>query len=386
MLADLLYIFTSLLGLIIILLVTMQNKSNGVINTYLIIIFLLISIKFLYYGLTDLRIIVFLNNDPSSYFPFFSIMIPSLYLYFKNLVNDTKNFNKKELKHFVFPILLGLCSIFLEKNYILPFFLHVLYFIYIVYHSFYIFISFQFLKENIWQRKTGLYNIDQQNKLLTEWSTFLFLFNFLISLRLIITIAIGEINKSHSFGQNYQWISAILINFIYIKILSSPEILYGYNAFYKKIKNHRDSNFILNELWLLKPKKIINNSQDMILKEKISGCITDYLQNIETIVFSSEILRNPLISITDIANKLEIPRSHITFVFKYHSKVSFSEFKKIIRIYDALNLIEENYLKSNTLESLATKIGFSSYNPFFIAFKDITGTTPQIYCTKLTKS
>jgi AraC-like DNA-binding protein len=386
MLVNLLYILTSLLGLLIILLVTIQYKSNRVINTYLIFVFLLISFKFLYYGLTNLKIIVFLNNDPSSYFPFFSIAIPSLYLYFKNLVNDAKTFNKKELKHFIFPVLLGLCGILLEKNYILPFFSHILYFIFTMYHSFYIFISFQFLKKNIWQRKTGLYNVNQQNNLLREWSNFLFLFNCLISLRLIISLVIGEINNSYSYGQNYQWISAILINLIYIKILLSPRILYGYNAFYKKIKNHRDSNFILNELWLLKQKKIINNGQDIILKDKITDHITAYLQNIETMVFRNQILRNPLINITDIANKLEIPRSHLTFVFKYHSKVSFSEFKKIIRIYDALNLIEENYLKSNTLESLATKVGFSSYNPFFIAFKDITGTTPQIYNKKLAKS
>jgi AraC-like DNA-binding protein len=208
----------------------------------------------------------------------------------------------------------------------------------------------------------------------------------LISLRLIISLGIGEINQSYSLGQNYQWISAILINFIYIKILLSPEILYGYNALYKKIINHRDSNFILQEFWLIKQKKTINNNQDLILKEKISGIITTYLQNIETLVFRNEILRNPLINITDIANKLAIPKSHLIFVFKYHSKVSFSEFKKIIRIYDALNLIEENYLKYNTLESLASKVGFSSYNPFFIAFKEITGTTPQIYCKELAKA
>jgi AraC-like DNA-binding protein len=386
MLINLLYILTSLLGMLIILLVTMQYKSNRVLNAYLLITILLLSIKFLYYGLTDLKIIVFRNNNLNSYLPFFSIGIPSLYLYFKNLVNDTKNFNKKELKHFIFPILLGVCSIFQERNYTLPLFSYLLYLIFTIYHSFYIFISFKFLKKNIWKRKTGLYNVNQQNNLLINWTTFLFLFNCLISLRLIISIGIGEINQSYSLGQNYQWISAILINFIYIKILLSPEILYGYNALYKKIINHRDSNFILQEFWLIQQKKTINNSQDLILKEKISGYITTYLQNIETLVFRNEILRNPLINITDIANKLAIPKSHLIFVFKYHSKVSFSEFKKIIRIYDALNLIEENYLKYNTLESLASKVGFSSYNPFFIAFKEITGTTPQIYHKELAKS
>lgn len=380
MLFDLLYILTSLLGFLIITLIAIWYKSNRIINIYLLVVFLLLSIKFLIHGLIDLKIFTFINHDNISYFPFFSIGIPSLYLYFKNLVNDTKTFNKNELKHFIFPVLLGFCTLFLDQFYILSFYSSfILYSIFIIFHSFYIFLSFQFLKKNIWQRKAELFNADQQNNLLIKWTTFLFIFSCLISLRLFVSLSLGVMNHRYTYGQNYQWISAILLDLIYIKILSSPQILYGYNALYKKIKKHRDSNFILRDLWIITPTEPITNSQDLILQEKIEAYITTYLQNIETLVLRYEILRNPLVSLTDIANKLEIPKSHITFVFKYHSKVSFTEFKKIIRIYDALHLIEENYLKSNTLESLATKVGFSSYNPFFITFKDITGTTPQIY-------
>lgn len=387
MLFDLLYILTSLLGFLIITLIAIWYKSNRMINIYLLVIFLLLSIKFLIHGLIDLKIFTFINHDNISYFPFFSIGIPSLYLYFKNLVNDTKTFNKNELKHFIFPVLLGFCTLFLDQFYILSFYSSfILYSIFIIFHSFYIFLSFQFLKKNIWQRKAELFNADQQNNLLIKWTTFLFIFSCLISLRLFVSLSLGVMNHRYTYGQNYQWISAILLDFIYIKILSSPQILYGYNALYKKIKKHRDSNFILRDLWIITPTEPITNSQDLILQEKIEAYITTYLQNIETLVLRYEILRNPLVSLTDIANKLEIPKSHITFVFKYHSKVSFTEFKKIIRIYDALHLIEENYLKSNTLESLATKVGFSSYNPFFITFKDITGTTPQIYYKEHTNS
>ena len=380
MLFDLLYILTSLLGFLIITLIAIWYKSNRIINIYLLVVFLLLSIKFLIHGLIDLKIFTFINHDNISYFPFFSIGIPSLYLYFKNLVNDTKTFNKNELKHFIFPVLLGFYTLLLDQFYILSFYSSfILYSIFIIFHSFYIFLSFQFLRKNIWQRKAELFNADQQNNLLIKWTTFLFIFSCLISLRLFVSLSLGVMNHRYTYGQNYQWISAILLDFIYIKILSSPQILYGYNALYKKIKKHRDSNFILRDLWIINPTEPITNSQDLILQEKIEAYITTYLQNIETLVLRYEILRNPLVSLTDIANKLEIPKSHITFVFKYHSKVSFTEFKKIIRIYDALHLIEENYLKSNTLESLATKVGFSSYNPFFITFKDITGTTPQIY-------
>jgi YesN/AraC family two-component response regulator len=41
--------------------------------------------------------------------------------------------------------------------------------------------------------------------------------------------------------------------------------------------------------------------------------------------------------------------------------------------------MEQGYLKANTLESLAYKTGFASYNPFFSAFKKITSYSPQDY-------
>jgi AraC-like DNA-binding protein len=49
----------------------------------------------------------------------------------------------------------------------------------------------------------------------------------------------------------------------------------------------------------------------------------------------------------------------------------------VVRIIDAVNLIETNYLNVNTLDSLARKVGFSSYNTFFTSFKEITGNTPR---------
>jgi AraC-like DNA-binding protein len=49
------------------------------------------------------------------------------------------------------------------------------------------------------------------------------------------------------------------------------------------------------------------------------------------------------------------------------------------RIKDCINLIEEGYLITNTLESLAFKTGFASYNPFYSAFKKATLLSPQDY-------
>jgi hypothetical protein len=41
----------------------------------------------------------------------------------------------------------------------------------------------------------------------------------------------------------------------------------------------------------------------------------------------------------------------------------------MIRIHDATKLLETGFLKSNTMETLAKEVGFSSYKPFFNSFK-----------------
>jgi AraC-like DNA-binding protein len=88
-------------------------------------------------------------------------------------------------------------------------------------------------------------------------------------------------------------------------------------------------------------------------------------------------------TIEDLCIKLNIPKSHIIYLFKYHSNVNFSDFKKLIRIQKAISLFDENYLACNTMESLALEVGFSSYSPFFKSFKTITGYSPQEYCLKM---
>jgi AraC-like DNA-binding protein len=51
----------------------------------------------------------------------------------------------------------------------------------------------------------------------------------------------------------------------------------------------------------------------------------------------------------------------------------------MVRIDLAITEIDRGYLQMNTMESLASSIGFASYNPFFTAFKKHTGLSPKKY-------
>ena len=99
----------------------------------------------------------------------------------------------------------------------------------------------------------------------------------------------------------------------------------------------------------------------------------------ETSLANNNYFRKPEFTIKELALEIKIPVSHLKYLYKYHSKISFSDHKKIIRIKDALDLIDQNYLHTHTLESLSKKVGFASYNPFFTSFKEVVGKSPIQY-------
>ena len=241
------------------------------------------------------------------------------------------------------------------------------------------------LKINVWYRKSKIKILDKENTLLRKWTLFLFILLLLGGIRLLLTLFIDLVNNDFSNGKNNQWITVLLWLFVLIKILISPEILFGYNALYKKMTAQKKSEFSLNDIWIINEKIDIKNQQDHLLKDKIYSDLTKHIKDIEHLALIEKWFRKPKTSGTEIAKKLDIPKSHLKFIFKYHSKITFIEFKKIIKTYDAMQLIESGYLKINTLDALATKVGFSSYNPFFTSFKEVTGSTPQAYSKEIAR-
>ena len=369
------YIAVVILGVITAAIIS-QNKSNRAFNIYLIILLYIISFRFLFVIMTkfneNFAPLLSLNH-------FFSLLIPIVYLYFKNLVNDFKKIKKKDIIHIIFPLFLGGLNVINNKfNFFEISSELILRIVIVVYLFIYVLKIFILLKNSIWKRNSKIIIINQQNELILNWSIFLFIIIFLAAIRLSTSIFIDIINGDYTSRKNELWLSGILFIILFIKILSTPEILFGYNALYKKI-NLNKASLLLNYIWLLNDKKEIKNQQDALLKDKIYPNLIGCIKNIERLAIEEKVFRNQKITKIEIAKKLELPKSHLKYIFKYHSKINYTEFKKMIKIHDALQLIETGYLKLNTLEGLAIKVGFASYNPFFTSFKEITGTTPQAY-------
>ena len=311
---------------------------------------------------------------------FFIFLAPCFYLYFKNLITNQKNFIIKDLFHFLIPlffIIEGRFSV-LKNLLSIPFSSVYFFILYMIVINILIFLM---LKKNIWNKKGSLEIIAKQNLLIKGWSKYLFVSLMLFTLRLLISLLIE--NKIDGFisGTYGIWITAIIWIFIFTKILTSPEILYGYSILHKKSKENK--NYITTKIshWKIVSKVSITNVQDLQLRDKISKNIEKYIEDIGYVTAHRNLFRDPKFNLTDFALKLNIPKSHLSYLFKYHSQISFSDYKKIARIEDALHLIQSDYLKTNTFDSLAKQVGFSSYNPFFTSFKDIIGKPPQEYCS-----
>jgi AraC-like DNA-binding protein len=382
MLENSIYLFSGLLGFIVFLLMVFRYKKNHNTNAYFLVLILLTSIRFIIHGF--ITIYPFLLNLQNQFDIAVNVFAwPLVYLYFYNLVYNPSHFIKSNLLHFVIPTLF-LSSIWFndyltKQDYNKVVFIGIV--IIISTSILYVIASYKLLNNTVWTQKNELLRIDQKNKLFKQWTIILFVLFIIMFLRFLFNFTLKCLGIDYFNKHQFLWFSALICIGLYLKMLQSPELIYGYHVFQKKIKENKKNTIIYKNIWITK-KPVISNIQDSILKEKIENNIENYILSFENLVINSNAFFTEKYNTTNLANELNIPKSHILYLFKYHSKIKFSEFKKIIRIQKTIRLIEEGYLKKNTMESLASEVGFTSYSSFFKSLLSITGVSPQEYLKK----
>jgi AraC-like DNA-binding protein len=380
MLSNIILFITATLGLLCVAFIIGKNneKEHSLINKYLIIIIAFQALRFMFYGISqaypDLNIKWFTNFLDV----LLVIFMPCFYLYFQNIIFENK-FKVGNLLHFLTPTLLIVIFtvkiIASSENEILI--RKIFLFTGVLFYLVYAYVGFKLLYQNVWCRKSEINAIQKQNALIKNWSIFLYAsFIIIATVRLLTGFFI---NKHFINNIQYLWITALIWVSIFVKIILTPEILYGYN-FLNKTIDLSTNKVILNSVWKVDGTVIpITSEKDIKLEEKIKSQLIKYLNKIEDLSFHTHTFRNSELTLDDIANTLNIPISHINFIFKYHCNESFTDYKKIVRIHDATKLLESGYLNNHKVETLSTEVGFSSYNTFNLAFKTIIGVTTQEY-------
>jgi AraC-like DNA-binding protein len=208
------------------------------------------------------------------------------------------------------------------------------------------------------------------------------------SIRVIAIFIFELIYNKEAIAVGYPYASSIFYLVMLVVLFLHPEILYG-------LQREPISIPILNVtstekpmlpafVWLTQPKAI-HNKLDLALAEKFNERMAEITRKLESKVALQAIVKDPNINANLLAEKLDVPRTHIHFLFKYHSDISFIQYRSKIRVHYAIEKMKDDYLSKNTMDALAKECGFSSYNPFYSAFKSEMGIGPREVRAELKK-
>jgi AraC-like DNA-binding protein len=374
------------IGFVTLGLILFSIKSNKLVNVFLVLVFFMACARMLIRSSFDLNFQNIAQDFAPQYRSILLVSLPLIYLYFNAIIEDISRFRIRDLIHFTAPfsaLIFNICALGfqildLEQIRLLNFFFSIGFAI--VYLS----LSYRLLTTKLWKHPTGVNSA--HFRLIKNWTMFVFAICFFLALRLIVSLIYEYSTHRQMTGFSMTAVQATFWLILFIKVLLSPEILFGLPKLNEKVHSfpveiilHVESHWNVAEV-------VISNQQDKKLKEKIDPRVVQLIEEIEYLADKGKFFRNQKVTIHDIANELNVPVSHIVYVFKYHCKLSFIEYKTLIKIEDAKQLIESGFLSTNTLESLAAEVGFSSYNPFFTAFKKLTSMSPNEYAISLNKS
>ena len=142
-----------------------------------------------------------------------------------------------------------------------------------------------------------------------------------------------------------------------------PKILYG-NVSYT-IEKGKDN--IIDELKSNLPKK-----------QKETATIQDIEQIIQRYLENSPFIQKEF-SLSQMSFDLKIPERFLSNYFNKELNITFSDWRKNLRIDHVCKLIELGEAKNLTIEAISTNAGFASRSKFIDAFKERKGVTPSAF-------
>ena len=142
-----------------------------------------------------------------------------------------------------------------------------------------------------------------------------------------------------------------------------PKILYG-NVSYTI---EEGKNNIIEDIKLSLPKK-----------QKETATVQDIEQIIQVYLSDLPFIQKEF-SLSQMSFDLKIPERFLSNYFNKELDITFSDWRKNLRIDHVCRLIENGEAKNLTIEAIATNAGFASRSKFIDAFKERKGVTPSAF-------
>jgi AraC-like DNA-binding protein len=310
---------------------------------------------------------------------------PLIYFYVRGTIQDTAQLRPKDALHFI-PFGLNLVGLlphilspFSEKlefaHYILPHFNSLMSFqidwiipievnfvmrpiLILGYSCYSAYILYNFKNRQISHLDSSQYRI-----------TFQWLYTILaisiVSTACYLYFVIGFISDQPELAlQKLNWatlgmtITLFLLTFF---LLLFPQILYGLPHFNTKS----------------------NEELEITLDSDLEERFINLGEQIKTYIAEEQPYLNPEFSLTDLAQKLDVPQHHISYCFRFIFKQGFPKMRSEYRITYAKKLLENPKNDYLSYEGIGLESGFSARSRFYAAFQEIEGCSPGEYREKI---
>ena len=103
------------------------------------------------------------------------------------------------------------------------------------------------------------------------------------------------------------------------------------------------------------------------------------VEELETLMNSEKIYRDPKISIEELSARLNTNRTYLSNIINSHFNCNFKTFINRHRISEARHLLIKPGYRNYTIEAIAGEVGFASKSAFNFVFKKETGLTPSVF-------
>ena len=376
-----------LFALLVTVILLFNIRRNPFINVFILFIILSNLIRIPFYLTYALGWQTSFPDIPKPFSIIFLTNTLFFFQYVKTMLHQAKVDWKGIYFPLVVPAVLFLINLFMPIENTFQVILRGINFPVVVsYVLFFVYQTYMELRKFMWSK--GDKSIRFSNyKLIRNWLTALFILFVLLALRLIGSYTYELFTQKMFLNMAFQPIHSLLWIFIYIVFFIHPEILYGLQRV-----NLVMSNALVDSEPVFKPDfkwraipKAKQNKMDIQLSVKLDRQLPEIIKKLESKTALRHIVKDPNINIDSLSDKLNIPKSHVQYVFKYYADFTFVTYRSRIRVFHALSKMKDDYLSKNTMDALARECGFSSYNPFYAAFKAEMGVGPSEVLAQITK-
>lgn len=115
-------------------------------------------------------------------------------------------------------------------------------------------------------------------------------------------------------------------------------------------------------------------------KAKVEGYKATFL----SLMDNEKLFKDNNITVNDVAQKMTIPRQHLSEVLNVHMKISFQDYINKRRVEEFTMCLKDNAYSNYTIMGIANEVGFKSKSSFNTTFKKVYGMTPSQYKKSIT--